>query len=496
MNIMDRNDIFKKIKETTEFDLLIIGGGASGLGVALDATSRGLKIALVEKYDFGKGTSSKSTKLLHGGVRYLAQGDLGLVTEALREREYVINQAPHLASIQKFIIPFYNYWQGYYYLAGLKAYDFLSLNKSLGSSSMINKEETIKDLPNIKQDGLKGGIVYYDGQFDDTRLCIDLVTTINKRGGLCINHCEFDNFIYNKDGIINGGSVHNLISNQKITIKAKAVVNATGVFAEQTMAKESADTDIKIVPARGSHIVVSRDFLKSDNAIMIPKTTDGRVLFLIPWKTIVIIGTTDIESKELTMEPKATEAEIDFMLSNAKVYLEKVPTKADILTTYAGLRPLAAPKADGQKSKEVSRSHIIVRSKGGLYSLLGGKWTTFRKMGEDTLDEITKDKIVIDHDSTSLHIPILNPEISSTIKDYIHPELPYSLIELERICKDELVEMLDDVLARRTRCLFLNKVATIKIAPIILDLMARIKEKDNAWKKNQMAEFLNILSSY
>lgn len=493
---MVRNDIIEEIKSISEFDILIIGGGASGLGVALDSISRGLKIALVEKYDFGKGTSSKATKLLHGGVRYLAQGDIGLVTEALREREYVINQAPHLARIQKFIIPFYSRLQGYYYLAGLKAYDFLSLNKSLGSSSMINKEETIQDLPNIKQDGLKGGIVYYDGQFDDTRLCIDLVTTIYHRGGLCINHCEFDKFTYNKEGKINGGLVHDLISNERISIKAKAVVNATGVFAEQTMAKESEDTDIKIVPARGSHIVVSRDFLKSENAIMIPKTSDGRVLFLIPWKTIVIIGTTDVESKELTLEPKATNEEIEFMLSNAKDYLEKAPTKADILTTYAGLRPLAAPKSDKHKTKEVSRSHKIVKSKGGLYSLLGGKWTTFRKMGEDTLDRIVKDEIISDHNSTSHDIPILNPEISSAKNDYIHPELPYSLIEIERICKEELVEKLDDLLARRTRCLFLSKEATTKITPSILDFMAKIKNKDDAWKKNQMSEFQAILSSY
>lgn len=493
---MVRESILSEIESTSLFDILVIGGGASGLGVALDAVSRGLKVVLVEKYDFGKGTSSKATKLLHGGVRYLAQGDIGLVTEALREREYVINQAPHLSRIQKFIIPFYSRWQGYYYLAGLKAYDFLSLNKSLGSSSMINKEETIKDLPNIKQDGLKGGIVYYDGQFDDTRLCIDLVTTIHQRNGLCINHCEFDKFTYDNNGIINGGVVHDVLADRRLTINAKVVVNATGVFAEQTMAKESEDTDIKIVPARGSHIVVSRDFLQSDNAIMIPKTTDGRVLFLIPWKTIVIIGTTDIQTKELTMEPKATDEEIDFMLTNTKDYLEKVPTKADILTTYAGLRPLAAPKADGHKSKEVSRSHKIVKSKGGLYSLLGGKWTTFRKMGEDTLDQIVKGGLVNDSPSTSIDIPIQNPESQIEEKNFIHPALPYSKNEIERICRDELVEKLDDVLARRTRCLFLNKQATMEVVPMVLEIMSKMKIKDKTWTENQKIEFNKILSSY
>ncbi len=376
---MNRDQILHNLKSTDAFDILVIGGGASGLGVALDGMSRGFKVAVLEKVDFGKGTSSKATKLLHGGVRYLQNGDVGLVIEALREREFVLTKAPHLSRIQKFVIPHYSHWEGWYYWAGLKTYDILSANRSLGRTVKISREETLKLLPNLKKEGLKGGIVYTDGQFDDTRLCIDLVTTLNKGGSAVINYCSAENFTYDSKGKISGVLAKDQKSGETFKIKSKSVVNATGVFAEQTMAMESSDTDIKIVPARGSHVVIDRSFLQSDQAIMIPKTSDGRVLFLVPWKNVVIMGTTDVVSKNLTMEPKATEKEIDFILKNASRYLEKKPTKADILSTFAGLRPLAAPKKEGKKSKEISRSHKVVRSKANLFSLLGGKWTTFRK---------------------------------------------------------------------------------------------------------------------
>ena len=347
---MKRIQLLKGLKNADDIDVLIIGGGSTGLGVAIDAISRGFKVALLEKADFGKGTSSKATKLLHGGVRYLQNGDVGLVIEALREREYVLNKAPHLSRIQKFVIPHYSHWEGWYYWAGLKTYDILSTNRSLGRTTKISKEETLKLLPNLRKKGLKGGIVYTDGQFDDARLCIDLVSTLVNEGGLVVNYCSVKNFIYNENGTISGVVGHDELNGESFEIKAKSVVNATGVFAEKTMALESEETDIKIVPARGSHVVIDRSFLKSDEAIMIPKTSDGRVLFLVPWKNVVIMGTTDVVSKDLTLEPKATQEEIDFILSNAANYLERVPQREDILSTFAGLRPLAAPKKRRKKS--------------------------------------------------------------------------------------------------------------------------------------------------
>ncbi|MFT6335533.1 MAG: glycerol-3-phosphate dehydrogenase [Saprospiraceae bacterium] len=492
---MNRKQLLNQLKSGEEYDVLVIGGGATGLGVALDAISRGFKVALLEKVDFGKGTSSKATKLLHGGVRYLQNGDVGLVIEALREREFVLTQASHLSHIQKFVIPHYSNWQGWYYWAGLKTYDLLSGTRSLGDTRKISKEETLELLPNLKKKGLKGGIEYTDGQFDDTRLCIDLVSTINKLGGTVLNYCSLDSFIYDEFGKINGGVGKDEMTGDSFEIKSKSVVNATGVFAEQTMALESEDTDIKIVPARGSHIVLDRSFLQSDEAIMIPKTTDGRVLFLVPWHNVVIVGTTDVVSPELTMEPKATEKEINFILNNAAEYLEKKPTKKDILSTFAGLRPLAAPKREGKKSKEISRSHKVLVSKAGLVSVLGGKWTTFRKMGEDAVDEIIEKGKLPPKESKSEETRIYNgtPKAKG---EYIHPNLPYTWVELQQYVKEELVETVEDLLCRRTRCILLHKQATLDVLEQAIQLIAKHKGYDEVWEGKQRWDFAETAKSY
>lgn len=492
---MNRAQLLNKLKSTTDIDILVIGGGATGLGVALDGMSRGFKVALLEKADFGKGTSSKATKLLHGGVRYLENGDVGLVIEALREREFVLNKAPHLSRVQKFVIPHYSKWKGWYYWAGLKTYDILSTNRSLGKTTKISREETLQILPNLKKKGLKGGVVYRDGQFDDTRLCIDLVSTLNEKDSIVINYCGVDNFLYDDQNKINGVSAIDQQTGETFKIKAKCVVNATGVFAEETMAIESSDTNIKIVPARGSHVVIDRSFLQSDDAIMIPKTSDGRVLFLVPWKNVVIMGTTDVVSKTLTMEPKATDEEIDFILKNASKYLEKTPTRNDILSTFAGLRPLAAPKREGKKSKEISRSHKVVKSKAGLFSVLGGKWTTFRKMGEDAIDEIIKAGLLPHKDSKSEELDIYNGS-STTEGDYIHEALPYTWAELQHYVETELVEHAEDLLCRRSRCILLHKQATLIVLDKAIDLIANHKGYDLAWKKAERSRFLEVSEAY
>ncbi|MDF1695394.1 MAG: glycerol-3-phosphate dehydrogenase/oxidase [Saprospiraceae bacterium] len=492
---MNRTQILSELKSASDIDILVIGGGASGLGVALDGMSRGFKVAVLEKVDFGKGTSSKATKLLHGGVRYLQNGDVGLVIEALREREFVLTKASHLSRIQKFVIPHYSHWEGWYYWAGLKTYDLLSANRSLGRTSKISKEETLQLLPNLKKKGLKGGIVYTDGQFDDTRLCIDLVSTLNNSGSLVINYCSVDNFIYGSNDKIVGAIATDHQSGESFEVKAKCIVNATGVFAEQTMAIESEDTDIKIVPARGSHVVIDRSFLQSDEAIMIPKTSDGRVLFLVPWKNVVIMGTTDVVSKTLTMEPKATDEEIDFILKNASQYLEKVPTRKDILSTFAGLRPLAAPKKEGRKSKEISRSHKVVQSKADLFSILGGKWTTFRKMGEDTIDAIIDAGKLSKSKSHSEYMDIYN---GSTIENGtpIHEALPYSWEELKHYIQNEWVEHAEDLLCRRSRCILLHKEATLEILDQAIELIATHHGYDTAWQANERERFLEVADAY
>lgn len=492
---MNRTQILNDLKSSIDIDILVVGGGATGLGVALDGMSRGFKVAVLEKADFGKGTSSKATKLLHGGVRYLQNGDVGLVIEALREREYVLTKAPHLSRIQKFVIPHYSNWEGWYYWAGLKTYDILSANRSLGRTTKISKEETLELLPNLKRKGLKGGIVYTDGQFDDARLCIDLVSTLHNRGSLAINYCSVEDFTYGAGDKISGVVAKDQHTGETFNITAKSVVNATGVFAEQTMALESIDTDISIVPALGSHVVIDRSFLQSDEAIMIPKTSDGRVLFLVPWKNVVIMGTTDVVSKTLTMEPKATQKEIDFILKNASKYLEKAPSKKDILSTFAGLRPLAAPKREGKKSKEISRSHKIVKSKAGLFSVLGGKWTTFRKMGEDAVDAIIKANILPNRDSFSEELDIYDGTQKSE-GEYIHEALPYTWSDLTHCVENELVEHVEDLLCRRTRCILLNKEATIDILNKAIDLIADHHNYNTDWKKGEKEKFLKIATSY
>lgn len=492
---MNRGELFSQLKQLSEVDVIVIGGGATGLGVALESVTRGYSTLLLEKYDFGKGTSSKATKLLHGGVRYLQKGDVSLVIEALAEREFVLNQAPHLSNIQEFVIPHYSYWRGWYYMMGLLIYDILSGKKSLGKTRKLNKKETLDYLPNLKKDGLKGGILYTDGQFDDTRLCIDLVHTIIKKGGLAINYCKVTDLIV-ENGTIKGVSYKDEESGDHGSINAKVVVNATGVFAEETMNMEGeASANIKIVPARGSHIVLDQSFLDSKQAIMIPKTSDGRVLFLVPWHNVVIVGTTDHVSKTLSLEPYATEKEIDFILQNAANYLDKKPTKEDILSTFAGLRPLAAPKKEGKKSKEISRSHKIVKSKAGLYSVLGGKWTTFRKMGEDTINKIVKHKVLSPSTTTSSNVSISNGMVSPNEKR-IHEKLHYSWNQIEHIIKTEFAEKVEDVLCRRTRCLLLNKQATLEILDDTLQLMASIKGYDDQWIAKEQTDFLALAEKY
>lgn len=485
-----RNEKISKIKSVAPYDVIVIGGGASGLGVALDAVSRKMKVLLIEKTDFGKGTSSKATKLLHGGVRYLAQGDIGLVREALAERSFVLKHASHLSNIQEFVIPFYNHWQGYYYLTGLKLYDFMSFSKSLGSTRKISREETIKKIPNIKKEGLKGGIVYYDGQFDDARLCFDLVRTIEREGGLCINYVECTDFILDKDGKISGIKAFDHIGAESFDISAKVVVNATGVWSDELMNK-AGSSDIEIVPARGSHLVVDQKFLGGNAAIMIPKTTDGRVLFIIPWKNKAIIGTTDLISDKVEYEPVITCEEKEFMLANAKAYLNLEVKEEDIQSTFTGLRPLVSSKSDKKNSKEISRNHKVVISGSGLFSILGGKWTTFRSMGEDTMNTVVKKLGLSTLPSNSSNLNIESgPEFADSP---IHPELPYSWKQFEEICRSEMVEKLEDLLARRTRCLILSKKATKEILDKALELLQKIKQKDDIWAQNQKNIFMEYI---
>jgi Glycerol-3-phosphate dehydrogenase len=392
---MKREENLNQLADSSKtWDIAVIGGGSSGLGVALDAISRGLSVILLEKADFAKGTSSRSTKLVHGGVRYLAQGDVGLVLEALKERGKLLQNAPHLTQNQPFIIPIYSWFDRAQYSVGLKIYDWMAGKLRLGKSRFISRSETIRRLPAVKQDGLKGGVVYHDGQFDDARLALAIAQTADDAGACLLNYVSVRGLLKDEDGKITGLKVRDELNQEKYTLKAKMVVNATGVFADKILQMDNPDAAKMIQPSQGIHLVMDLEFLGGKDALMIPKTNDGRVLFAVPWHGKLVVGTTDTLREKAKLEPEALQKEIDFVLETAAGYLTKAPTRADVKAVFAGLRPLARPKEEGAKTKEISRSHKVIVSESNLVTLTGGKWTTFRKMGEDTVDhyqEITKE---------------------------------------------------------------------------------------------------------
>jgi len=372
---MKRSESIRAIEYSPDkiWDIVIIGGGATGLGAGVDAASRGFDTLVLEKYDFAKGTSSRSTKLVHGGVRYLAAGDIGMVLEALNERGLLLQNAPHLVKNQKFIIPNYGWWDGPFYTVGLKVYDMMAGKLGLGPSIHISKEETMKAIPNLVEEDLKGGVIYHDGQFDDSRLAISLAQTITDNGGYVLNNCGVTQLLKNEDGIICGVECFDTENQRFYTIKSKVVVNATGIFVDSINKMDDPGHEDTVVPSQGIHIILDQSFLQGDSAIMIPKTEDGRVLFAVPWHGKVVVGTTDTPIDHQDIEPRALESEIKFILNTASKYLTKKPKRKDVLSIFAGLRPLAAPKEKNQENKEISRSQKLIISNTGLITMIGGK---------------------------------------------------------------------------------------------------------------------------
>jgi glycerol-3-phosphate dehydrogenase len=502
------------------WDIIVIGGGATGLGVAMDAAQRGYHTLLLEQSDFAKGTSSRSTKLVHGGVRYLAQGDVALVKEALHERGLLLANAPHLAHDQEFIIPYYKWWQGPFYGIGLKVYDLLSGRLSLGPSKVIGKDAVIKALPAIRREKLKGGIVYHDGQFDDSRLAINIAQTAAEKGAVLLNYFKVTGLEKNKAGKISGVNATDEETGETYEFQAKTVINATGVFADEVLQMDEPGARPTIRPSQGVHLVLDGAFLNSTSALMIPKTADGRVLFALPWHGKVLVGTTDTPLNAHSLEPTALDTEISFILETAAGYLLKPPTRADVLSVYAGLRPLAAPQKDTDSTKEISRSHKIIVADSGLITITGGKWTTFRKMAEDTVDMAiaTGGLAAVPCGTETLHIhgyttakaapvPIdvygsdaaaietligAQPELSQPL----HPRLPYIKAQVIWAVQQEMARTVDDVLSRRLRALLLDARAAIEMAPAIAAIMAVELGRDQAWAQEQVETFTAIAAHY
>jgi glycerol-3-phosphate dehydrogenase len=503
-----------------EWDVIVIGGGATGLGAALESATRKYKTLLLEMSDFSKGTSSRSTKLVHGGVRYLAQGDISLVLEALRERGLLRNNAPHLVKNQSFIIPNYEWWGGPFYTVGLKVYDMMAGKLGLGPSIHLSKEETLKALPTIREDGLTGGVIYHDGQFDDSRLSINLAQTIVDYKGTVLNYMKVTGLTKGDDGLLDGVLAIDQLSGEQYAFKTKSVVNATGVFTDDILQMDEPGQSRKVVPSQGIHLVLDSDFLQGDHAIMIPKTDDGRVLFAVPWHGKVVVGTTDTLIEEASLEPRALEQEINFVLDTAGRYLTRPPKRSDVRSIFAGLRPLAAPEEEGKKTKEISRSHKVFVSLSGLITITGGKWTTYRKMGQDTIDKAAlvgglSERACITED-LSLHGYLKSMELddhlyvygsdAKAIRDMIiadpelgeplHERLEFTKAEVLWACREEMAMTLDDVLARRVRALFLDARAAIEMAEQVAQVMAAELGKDEKWVNDEVKSFTELAQGY
>ena len=511
------------------WDMCIIGGGATGIGVAVDAASRGFSTLLVEQYDFAKGTSSRATKLVHGGVRYLQQGNVKLVTEALHERGILRRNAPHLVKDQSFIVPNYKWWEGPYYGIGLKIYDWMAGSLGLGKSRVLSREETLELAPTLDAEGLRGGVLYHDGQFDDARLAIELAKTAAEQGAVVINYCRVDGLL-KEGGRVSGVRVTDTLSGRDYTVKAKTVINATGVFVDSVLRMDDATSEGIIAPSQGIHLMLDKDFLPGAAAILVPHTDDGRVLFAVPWHDKIIIGTTDTPVSRVDIEPRAMPEEIAFILQQIGRYLQRVPRMEDIRSVYAGLRPLV--KSSGRKTAELSRDHLVLVAESGLITITGGKWTTYRRMAEDTVNTAIERGGLAERACVTATLAIHGAEAGQAPKgeggqrsdggpedplhfhgtdagairelvrleprwgEKLHPRLPYILAEIVWAVREELCMTVEDALSRRTRSLLLDARAAIECAGPVAELLAAELGKDRGWQEGQVAEFGALAAGY
>jgi glycerol-3-phosphate dehydrogenase len=517
--LFSRAASIKEIEAEKNWDVIIIGGGATGLGAAVDAASRGYRTLLVEQSDFAKGTSSRSTKLVHGGVRYLAQGDIALVYEALHERGLLLKNASHLVNDQEFIIPTYNWKSKLMYLVGLKFYDLLAGKSGFRRSSWLSANQVTAAIPGLSKANLIGGVSYSDGQFDDSRLAINLAQTAAEHGGVLLNYMKVKSLQKGIEGAVTGIVTEDLETGQTYTLTGKSIINATGVFVDDILKMDVPAGKPLVRPSQGAHIVLDKSFLKGDVALMIPKTDDGRVLFAVPWHGKVLVGTTDTPLDAHSMEPKPLAEEIEFILKTAGNYLLRKPTHADILSAFAGLRPLAAPGKNTNSTKEISRSHKLIVSDSGLITITGGKWTTYRKMAQDTIDkaislgQLQPAKCVTENvmihgaggqaetggfgfygaDAKKIRQTMKE---DSSLAQVLHPDSTMVKAEVIWMIRQEMARTVEDVLARRSRILFLNAAAAEKLAPVVAEILAAELNRDEVWKIAQVEEFKALVQQY
>ena len=498
--------------------MVVVGGGATGLGIAVDASKRGFKVLLLEKNDFAKGTSSRSTKLVHGGVRYLAHGNIKLVIDALRERAFLLANAPHLTRVQEFIIPVYSWFDKWFYGIGLFIYELMAQKRSLGPTRILGKKQLFAALPSLQKKGLKGGVAYSDGQFDDARLAIALARTADDLGGTLLNYVNVTGLV-KENGKLVGVKAQDALDGSEYTISTKVVINATGVFVDNILDMDDPDAPAAVLPSQGVHLVISKDFFPGNVALMIPKTADGRVLFALPWHDALVIGTTDTPLDEISDEPIALEAEIDFIIKHFNAYNEISITRADLLSVFAGLRPLVKTLNKGSTAL-ASRDHTILVSSSNLITITGGKWTTYRKMAKDAVNNaafVAKLPIVkCATRNLRLHGYVENIQYGTALSVYgsdavhirqmitaepslgerIHSSFNYCKAELVWAVSHEMAMTVEDILARRSRMLFVDARAAIASAEPVAKLMAEQLGMDAAWREDQVRRFQEMAEQY
>jgi glycerol-3-phosphate dehydrogenase len=514
---MNREEELYILSHEKEYDIIIIGGGATGLGCAVDAASRGFKTLLLEKSDFAKGTSSRSTKLVHGGVRYLAQGNIRLVKDGLLERGRLLQNAPHVCHKLAFVMPSYKWWHKWFYGTGLWWYEFLSGELSLGKTRLLSKKQTLDFLPDLIIRHINGGVLYFDGQFDDCRLAVDLAQTAIEQGATVINYCGVTGFL-KKGTDITGVLAKDKISGKEIEIKAKVVINATGVFADELLQMAEGQSENTIAPSQGIHLVVDKHFFKGDAGMMMPKTDDGRVIYFIPWQGKVILGTTDTPVEDILDDPRPLKEEVDFVINHFNRYAATNIEYKDVKSVFVGLRPLAKVKGV-LKTKVMPRDHVIKVFPSGLVHVTGGKWTSYRSMAKHAINRAIQSSELEFMPCETRHLKIhgwteiknethlsvygtdaaaitqmMADDVSLSAK--IHALYPYTKAEILWIIENEMVSTVEDILARRIRLLFLDARAAMEAAPMIASLLASHNGKDKQWEKEQLESFNELAEGY
>ena len=519
---MNRDEMLRALNGAL-WDVIVIGGGATGLGVAVDAQTRGYRTLLLEQYDFSQGTSSRSTKLVHGGVRYLKQGNIALVTEALRERGLMRENAPHLVHDLAFVVPRYKWWEGPFYGIGLRLYDRLAGKLKLARSQKLDRDETIRRIPNIETEHLFGGTMYHDAQFDDARMAIALAQTAADHGATVLNYMQVKSLI-RSGGMVSGVQAVDGETQEAYTIRGRVVIYATGIFADDVRQMDDETIEPMIVASQGIHLVLDRSFLQGDTAIMVPQTDDGRVLFVIPWYDRALVGTTDTEMARPEIEPRALDEEVAFLLRNSARYLSRDPELEDIRCIFAGQRPLVRPHGIKMRSKAISREHMVVIADSGLVTIIGGKWTTYRKMAQDTVDDailiggleerpcvtehlplhgwMPEDALALPENeymriygADAVHVRALL-ESDPTLTERLHPRLPYVAGQVVWAARHEMARTVEDTLSRRTRCLPLDAAASIEAAPRVAALLAQELGCDQAWAIDQETRYTKLARAY